>query len=235
MTWPINCILNGWRPSTGLSKRQSSRSRDSLKATKQKTLAPSPTTNGLLCPSSLPRDHGNPTISEGAKVTGMEKSQSLFMSKLPLELRIMIYEEVLCKPVDVVHITIRKDGKLVYFRCQAEEGRCRGLECFHGPSEDIYGTWRTRDKDLFCTWSPSNMPNTAEGGLLGLLQTCRQVSVSLSLCSSCRCTLTVLQLHRSHKHTLHPQHFQFHGTTNPPPFHLCDFARKLELYSDSPV
>lgn len=183
MNWPINRILNGWRPSTGLSKRQSSRSRDSLKAAKQKTLAPSPTTNGLLCPSSLPRDHGNPTISEGAKVTGMEKSQSLFMSKLPLELRIMIYEEVLCKPVDVVHITIRKDGKLVYFRCQAEEGRCRGLECFHGPSEDIYGTWRTRDKDLFCTWSPSNMPNTAEGGLLGLLQSCRQVSVSLKFCS----------------------------------------------------
>ena len=182
MTWPINCILNGWRPSTGLTKRESSRSRDSLKATKQKSLAPCPTTSGL-CASSVPRDHGNPTISEGAKVKEMEKSQSLFMSKLPLELRTMIYEEVLCKPVNVVHITIRKDGKLVYFRCQAEGGRCRGLECFHDPNEDIYGTWRTRDKDLFSTWSPSNTPNTAEGGLLGLLQSCRQVSVSLNICS----------------------------------------------------
>ena len=95
----------------------------------------------------------------------------------------MIYEEVLCKPVNVVHITTRKDGKLVYFRCQAEGGRCRGLECFHDPNEDIYGTWRTRDKDLFSTWSPSNTPNTAEGGLLGLLQSCRQVLVLLNICS----------------------------------------------------
>ena len=93
----------------------------------------------------------------------------------------MIYEKVLCKPVNVVHITTRKDCKLVYFRCQAEEGRCRGLECFHDPNEDIYGTWRTRDKDLFSTWSPSNTSNTAEGGLLGLLQSCRQVSVSLNI------------------------------------------------------
>ena len=182
MTWPINCILNGWRPSTGLTKRQSSRSRDSLKATKQRILAPSPTPTGL-CPSSPPRDQGNPTISEGPKVTRMERSQSLFMSKLPLELRIMIYEKVLCKPVNVVHITTRKDGKLVYYRCQAEEGRCRGMECFHDPNEDIYGTWRTRDKDLFSTWSPTNTPNTVEGGLLGLLQSCRQVSVFLNICS----------------------------------------------------
>ena len=181
MTWPINCILNGWRPSTGLTKRESSRSRDSLKAIKQKTLAPFPTASGL-CPSALPLEYRNPTISEGAKVTEMDKSESLFMSKLPLELRIMIYKEVLCKPVNVVHITTRKDGKLVYFRCQAEEGRCRGLECFHDSNEDVYGTWRTRDKDLFSTWSPSNKPSTAEGGLLGLLQSSRQVSVSLKSC-----------------------------------------------------
>ena len=86
----------------------------------------------------------------------------------------MIYEEVLCKP-DVVHITTRKDGKLVYFRCKAEDGRCRGLECFHASNEDLYSTWRTRDKDLFSTWSPGNASDLADGGLLGLLQSCRQV------------------------------------------------------------
>ena len=91
----------------------------------------------------------------------------------------MIYEEVLCKPVPVLHITTRKDGKLVYFRCKAEGGRCRGLECFHTSDEDLYSTWRTRDKDLFSTWSPSNTPDTADGGLVALLQSCRQVSVSL--------------------------------------------------------
>ena len=182
MTWPIDCIFNGWRPSIGLTKRDSSRSRDSLKATKKKTLAPLPTIR-RLCHSTPPPDNGNLTISKGAKVIGMEQLQSKFMSKLPLELRIMIYEEVLCKPVAVVHITTRKDGKLVYFRCQAQDGRCRGLECFHDPNEDIYGTWRTRDKDLFSTWSPSNTSNTADGGLLGLLQSCRQVSVSLNVCS----------------------------------------------------
>ena len=205
MTWPINCILNGWRPSTGLIKRDGSRSREGLKATKNKTLAPLPTTRGL-CPSSPPQDQGNLTIPKAAKIAEMEKSQSLFMSRLPLELRIMIYEEVLCKPVDVVHITTRKDGKLVYFRCQIGEGRCRGLECFHDPNEAIYGTWRTRDKDLFSTWSPSNTPNTAEGGLLGLLQSCQQVLVPLSSCCVCRFMLTEIQLHRSREHSLYSQH-----------------------------
>ena len=86
----------------------------------------------------------------------------------------MIYKEVLCRP-DVVHITTRKDGKLVYFRCKAEDGRCRGMECFHVSNGDLYSTWRTRDKDLFSTWSPTNASDLADGGLLGLLQSCRQV------------------------------------------------------------
>ena len=91
----------------------------------------------------------------------------------------MIYEEVLCRPVHIVHITSRKDGKLGYFRCKAENGRCRGLECFHGDGEELYSTWRTRDKDLFSTWSPSNVPDIADGGLLAILQSCQRVLVSL--------------------------------------------------------
>lgn len=94
----------------------------------------------------------------------------------------MIYKEVLCRPVGFVHITIRKDGKLVYFRCKAQDGRCHGLECFHDLNDDLYGTWRTRDKDLFSTWSPSNTPNMTDVGLVGLLQSCRQVSVLLNTC-----------------------------------------------------
>lgn len=96
----------------------------------------------------------------------------------------MIYVEALCRPVHIVHITTRKDGKLGYFRCKAEDGQCRGLECFHGPNEDLYSTWRARDKDLFSTWSPSNVPDIADGGgLLAILQSCQQMSVSLDMCA----------------------------------------------------
>lgn len=181
MAWPITCILNAWRSSIGQTKRDNSRSRGVLKATKEKAIALLPTTHEP-CPSSPLPDHGNLTISEGAEITLMEQPQSMLISRLPLEVRIMIYKEVLCKPVGVVHITIRKDGKLVYFRCKAQDGRCHGLECFHDPNDDLYGTWRTRDKDLFSTWSPSNTPNMADVGLVGLLQSCRQVSVFLNTC-----------------------------------------------------
>lgn len=175
MAWPITCILNAWWPSIGQTKRDNSRSRGGLKATEEKALAPPPTS------SSFP-DHGNLTISEVANVTRIEQQQSKLISRLPLEVRIMIYKEVLCRPVGVVHITIRKDGKLVYFRCKAQDGRCHGLECFHDPNDDLYGTWRTRDKDLFSTWSPSSTPKITDVGLVGLLQSCRQVSVFLNTC-----------------------------------------------------
>ena len=182
MTWPMPCILKGCRLPIGHTKRDNSRSKDRLKAAEKKALAPLRTASGK-CPSSPSPNHGNFTISKEVKVTEMEQSKSRLMSRLPLEVRIMIYEEVLCRPVGVVHITTRKDGKLVHFRCQAENGRCRGLECFHHTDENLYSTWRTRDKDLFSTWSPCNTPNMTDGGLLGLLQSCRQMSVSLDICN----------------------------------------------------
>ena len=181
LAWPLSYILNGCRLPTGDNKRDSSRFMDRLKAPKKKSPAPLPPTRERGPSSSLPDDR-NLRVSKGGKHTKMEQSQSMFMSRLPLEVRMMIYEEVLCRPVGVVHITTRKDGRLGYFTCKAENGRCRGLECFHGPNEELYSTWRTRDKDLFSTWSPSDTPDLADGGLLAILQSCRQVSVSLSMC-----------------------------------------------------
>lgn len=181
LAWPLSCILNGCRLPTGQTKRDRKRSGDRLKAPKKEFSAPLPLTRDL-CLSSPPPDNGIAMVSKGPKHTNMEQSQSMLMSRLPLEVRLMIYEEVLCRPVGVVHITTRKNGKLGYSRCKAEDGRCRGLECFHGPNEDLDSTWRTRDKDLFSTWSPSNTPDMADGGLLALLQSCRQVSVSLNPC-----------------------------------------------------
>ena len=180
LAWPLSCILNGCRLPTGQNKPES---RDRLKAPKKKVQARLPRTRKRSPSSPLP-DDGNPISSQEPKHTKMEQSQSMFMSKLPLELRTMIYEEVLCRPVHIVHITARKDGKLGYFRCKAEDGRCRGLECFHGSNEELYSTWRTRDKDLFSTWSPSNLPDIADGGLLAILQSCQQVSVSPNICKT---------------------------------------------------
>lgn len=169
--WPLSYILNGSRTPPGQNKPDRNRSVDRFKAFKKKALA-------KRCLSSPLTDDTNPPVSNSAEYTKMVESPSMFMSRLPLEVRAIIYEEVLCRPVGVVHITSRKDGKLGYFRCKAEDGRCRGLECFHGPNDDLYSTWRTRDKDLFSTWSPRNTPYMADGGLLALLQSCRQVSVS---------------------------------------------------------
>lgn len=180
LVWPFSCILNGCRRSTVQRKRDSSRSSGRLAAPETKAPAPlHPTRERCLSSSSL--DDRDLILSQGTKHTKMDQSQSMFMSRLPLEVRTMIYEEVLCRPVGVVHITTRKDGRLGYSRCKAENGRCRGLECFHGPNEDLYSTWRTRDKDLFSTWSPSNTPDIADGGMVALLQNCRQVSVSPNL------------------------------------------------------
>ena len=168
------------RFSKGSAKRESSRSRDCPKATKKKSLA------SLLArepchffpiPDEV-TDHGDLMVMKEANDTRIEQSESAFISRLPYDVRSMIYEEVLCRPVSVVHITTRRDGSLVYFRCKAKDARCRGLECFHDPNQDLYGTWRTRDKDLFSTWSPSRAPHPVDGGVLALLQSCQQVSVT---------------------------------------------------------
>ena len=181
LAWPLSCILKGCRIPTSKNKRESSRSKDRLKAPEKEAQARLSPTRERCPPSPLP-DDGKPTSSQEPRYTKMEQTQSMFMSKLPLELRTMIYVEVLCRPVPIVHITTRKDGKLGFFRCKAADGRCRGLECFHGPNEDLYSTWRTRDKDLFSTWSPSHLPAMADGGgLLAILQTCQQMSVPILL------------------------------------------------------
>ncbi len=178
----LSCILSGCRLPTGQKKRDNNHSEDGLKASK-KCIAPSSTASEIICPVASPPDRGNPTIHKKTKYEKVEQSQSMFLSRLPFDVRTMIYEEVLCRPVGVIHITTRKDRTLVYFRCKAEDGRCRGLECFHDPDEDLYSTWRTRDKDLFSTWSPSNTPNMADGGLVALPQTCQQMSVPFDTCS----------------------------------------------------
>ena len=155
------------------TKRDSSRSTSRLKATKKKSQAPLVTRESS---ASFPSpDQAGSIASIGAVDSNTEQSQSALISRLPYDVRSMIYEEVLCRPVGVVHITTRKDGKMVHFRCKAKDARCRGLECFHDSDEDLYGTWRTRDKDLFSTWNPSNTSDVLDGGLIALLQSCRQV------------------------------------------------------------
>ena len=177
----LNYILHGWRLPRGQDKRDSSRSND-LEAPKEEGLAlPATTRDG--CSSNSRVEHGKLSDSSGTKDKETGQSSSMFFSRLPFEVRAMIYEELFCKPVGVVHITVRKDGKLVHFRCKAENGLCRGLDCFHDLDEDLYSAWRTRDKDLFSTWNPCSRPNTADGGSLAFLQSCRQVSVYLHTCN----------------------------------------------------
>ena len=99
------------------------------------------------------------------------QAQSIFFSKLPLELRELIYEEVLAgRDGRLLHI-IRTGGKLAHWRCrvQNEDGYCdpKGLRCLEGWLRYKASTWHPAETGRL-RWK-------ADGGLLPLLRTCRAV------------------------------------------------------------
>lgn len=89
-----------------------------------------------------------------------DQSQSALFSKLPAEVRTMIYKEVLCGPVPIVHIVTKRKRKLAHVRCL-------GSKNHHvDDSSDSY---------IHAVGSPRTDVRERDGNLLPLLQSCRRV------------------------------------------------------------
>ena len=98
-----------------------------------------------------------------------DQSQCSFISKLPAEVRVMVYHHVMCVPVPVIHVVRRKDGSLCHVRCRALKGECGTYRCYNDYS-DLSRTTKTG--------SPTqNQVRKIFGLLLALPLTCKKVSV----------------------------------------------------------
>ena len=109
------------------------------------------------------------TGSEDAR-TPQNQLDCRLLNKVPPEVRVMIYELVLCLPVPVVHIVKRKDGSLGHVRCSSYGGECYDTRCYNEYSE-----LSRSSKDR------SPLPNGRAGkplyGLLSLPLTCKKMLV----------------------------------------------------------
>ena len=85
--------------------------------------------------------------------------QSILLGQVPLEIRRLIYEEVLGG--EVLHI-LQKPKKLGHYVCRVRPGLCPSRACL-GPT-DLDGLW--------VGWRDYYEPT--DGGLLPLLRTCRK-------------------------------------------------------------
>jgi len=101
-------------------------------------------------------------LPEGAREQKTEDHcQSAFFAKLPLEIRQLIYMELLRGEVDVVHVTKQPRKPLEFTRCASKCSMTYNYKCWAGEVPDGRQT----------TMKASS---TLERGLFPLLQTCRR-------------------------------------------------------------
>lgn len=78
----------------------------------------------------------NPIDSTGkATEPKADQSQAAFFSKLPPEIRTMIYLEVMKGAVDVVHIMKRGKKQLDYMRCKGRCAMAFNFQCMAGKQD----------------------------------------------------------------------------------------------------
>jgi hypothetical protein len=97
------------------------------------------------------------------------QSMSSFMTKLPLELRQMIYAEVLAGGgCEVVHI-LRKQGRLGHWRCRLQHGLelcdAKGRRCVEG--------WLSYKTKVWHLDKTGRLDIITDDGLVPLLRSCR--------------------------------------------------------------
>lgn len=97
------------------------------------------------------------------------QSMSSFMAKLPLELRQMIYAEVLAGGgCEVVHI-LRKEGRLGHWRCRLQQGLelcdAKGRRCVEG--------WLSYKTKVWHLDKTGRLDIITDDGLVPLLRSCR--------------------------------------------------------------
>ena len=108
----------------------------------------------------IPPDADNKNLFGRPRQKTYDQSQSALFSKLPGEVRTMIYKEVLCGPVPIVHIVTKRKRKLGHVRC-------RGLKD-HDVDE-------SSDSYIHTVGSPRPDIRKRDGNLLPLLQSCRRM------------------------------------------------------------
>lgn len=95
------------------------------------------------------------------------QAQSMLFSKLPVEIRMLIYDLALSGDGRTIHIVRRRRDHLSHVRCTNQDGRCKGYECFR---------WWT-PSSLHRSGSDNGTINKTHGGLLPLLSSCRRMYV----------------------------------------------------------
>ena len=91
-----------------------------------------------------------------------DQIQSAFFSKLPPEIRQLIYKEIFGGGRGVVHLVKKPQKPLVYVHCKGECATIYNYKCRGRESRDHF---TASDKTF----------NSSEGRLLPLLQTCQRV------------------------------------------------------------
>jgi hypothetical protein len=100
-----------------------------------------------------------------------DQTASAFLMKLPLEIRQLIYEEVLAGGGgSVVHI-FRKHGRLGHWRCRIQNGD--GVELCDSKGQRCLEGWLSYKARVWGADREGRIDVITDTGLLPLLQTCR--------------------------------------------------------------
>jgi hypothetical protein len=100
------------------------------------------------------------------------QEECLFLHRLPIELRELVYEEVLAggETRRLVHI-LRKRGRLGHWRCRIQDGE----EVCGSQTQKCVEGWLEYKRKLWHWDKQGRVDLRTDGGLLSLLRTCRLV------------------------------------------------------------
>lgn len=132
-----------------------------------------------------------------------DQAISLFLTKLPLEVRQLVYEEVLAGgDRKLVHI-LPKNKRLGHWRCRLQNGE---EECDSQSRRCVEG-WLSYRRRVLYRETTDRLDILTDTGLLSLLLTCRRMQVSSKTFP--RPPLTPLQILRSYLDPIFEEHFSF--------------------------
>jgi len=208
---PLACITAGCRPK---STQDVKNTKDLLKRATGGPVDPNPTPQKHLHSELIPlevKKHVSFSFSQEA----VEQSQCPLLSKVPTEVRVMIYYYVMCISVPLVHIVRRTDGSLSHVRCRATRGECGIYRCFNDYS-DMSRSTKARSK-------PTSDQVGTSVGFLALPLTCKKMLVPLPLIAISTChnsgTATQKPLTRSMPQTHSASSIFLSSTTSLPQSH----------------
>ncbi|KAH8802731.1 hypothetical protein F5884DRAFT_480604 [Xylogone sp. PMI_703] len=114
-------------------------------------------------------------VRRSRQKTDAVQADCLFLNRLPVELRRVVYEEVLCGGAGgrrrrVVHI-LRKNGRLGHWRCRMQ----RGHRLCDSEGDRCLGGWLVYKARMRNADRDGRLDLLTDDGLLPLLRTCRMI------------------------------------------------------------